>query len=208
MLFRSSIVFGKRNGIPYVKYKGKGSPELYSEQQIHDHVHQTGKLHLLEPFLYGLKAAQHHKIENDHSYQGDVMVPDQTSNHLIGNIVKYKKPRESVSHAIAVHTHMQTSTGKKIGSNPDVSFLETSGSHFPKLDLNNEKFNISGWQPCMTNYRLIIYDRWGEKVFESADITDGWDGTFNGKPLDPAVFTYYVKARLSNGSDITKRCCC
>ena len=60
----------------YVKYKGKGSPELYSEQQINDHINQTGKLHLLQPFLYGFKAAQHKNIHDDHSYQGDVMVPD------------------------------------------------------------------------------------------------------------------------------------
>lgn len=138
-----SIVFGKRSGKAYVKYKGKGSPELYSEDQINDHINQTGKLHLLQPFLYGFKAAQHKNIHDDHSYQGDVMVPDEASNHLMGNIVKYRKPRDSVSHAIAVHTHMQTSTGKKIGSNPDVSFLETSGSHFPNLGLNDRKFKIS-----------------------------------------------------------------
>ena len=35
--------------------KGKGSPELYNDQQIHDHINQTGKMHLLQPFLYGLK---------------------------------------------------------------------------------------------------------------------------------------------------------
>ena len=138
-----SIVFGKRNGTPYVKYKGKGSPELYSEQEVHDHINQTGKMHLLQPFLYGLKAAQHHKIDKNHSYQGDVMIPDESSNHLMGNIVKYKKPRPAVSHAIAVHTHMDTASGKKIGSNPDVSFLESSGSHFPNLNLNNRKFKIS-----------------------------------------------------------------
>jgi hypothetical protein len=139
---KMSIIFGKRNGNAYVKYKGKGSPELYSEQQIHDHINQTGKMHLLQPFLYGLKAAQHERIHHNHSYQGDVMVPDEESNHMRGNIIKYLKPRPSVSHAIAVHTHMETATGKKIGSNPDVSFLETSGSHFPNLSLNNRKFKI------------------------------------------------------------------
>lgn len=138
-----SIIFGKRNGNSFVKYKGKGSPELYTEQQINDHINQTGKLHLLQPFLYGLQAAQHKNIHHNHSYQGDVMVPDQASNHLVGNIIKYKKPRTSINNAIAVHTHMETSSGKKIGSNPDVSFLETSGSHFPTLSLNNRKFKIN-----------------------------------------------------------------
>lgn len=158
-----SVVFGKRNGVPYVKYKGKGSPELYSEQEIHDHITQTGKHHLLQPFLYGLKAAQHPDIHHDHSYQGDVMVPDETSNHMMGNIVKYRKPRSSVTHAIAVHTHMATSTGKKIGSNPDVSFLETSGSHFPNLNLNDRKFKLSNKEGAeidthLTTARHILSD--------------------------------------------------
>jgi gliding motility-associated-like protein len=39
---------------------------------------------------------------------------------------------------------------------------------------------------------LRIYDRWGEKVFESHDPDNGWDGTYKGKPLDPDVYVYYL----------------
>jgi gliding motility-associated-like protein len=51
---------------------------------------------------------------------------------------------------------------------------------------------------------LIIYNRWGEKVFETTDILIGWDGTYNGNKLDPAVFVYYLKAELSNGEIINQ----
>jgi len=37
-----------------------------------------------------------------------------------------------------------------------------------------------------------IYNRWGQKVFETNDINQTWDGTFNGKPQELGVYVYYV----------------
>ncbi len=51
---------------------------------------------------------------------------------------------------------------------------------------------------------FIIYDRWGEKVFETASPATGWDGTFIGKKADTGVYVYYLKGKLSNGEDIIK----
>ncbi|MFH1319610.1 MAG: gliding motility-associated C-terminal domain-containing protein [Bacteroidota bacterium] len=49
-----------------------------------------------------------------------------------------------------------------------------------------------------------IYDRWGKKVFESNDINIGWDGTFRGKPMDPAVFVYILEIGFINGENISE----
>lgn len=49
-----------------------------------------------------------------------------------------------------------------------------------------------------------IYDRWGEKVFESNNVLNGWDGTYKGSLLNNAVFVYDLKANLSNGKTILK----
>jgi gliding motility-associated-like protein len=49
---------------------------------------------------------------------------------------------------------------------------------------------------------LIIYDRWGEKVFESTDPAYGWDGSFRNKQVDSGVFVYFLKAHLITGEDI------
>ena len=50
----------------------------------------------------------------------------------------------------------------------------------------------------------IIYDRWGEKVFENSsfqanDLSTGWDGKFRGETMSSAVFVYYVEAVFLNG---------
>jgi gliding motility-associated-like protein len=54
---------------------------------------------------------------------------------------------------------------------------------------------------CVVNINLYIYDRWGQKVFESHDLANGWDGNFNGKKMDTAVFTYYLTAESSIDKD-------
>ena len=55
---------------------------------------------------------------------------------------------------------------------------------------------ISG---SIANDELVIYDRWGEVVFESIDPSEAWDGTYHEKLLDPAVFVYKVSGSLVNG---------
>jgi hypothetical protein len=36
-------------------------------------------------------------------------------------------------------------------------------------------------------------------VFETTDISKGWDGTFKGKEMNTAVFVWYVRAKFVNG---------
>lgn len=52
---------------------------------------------------------------------------------------------------------------------------------------------------------LKIYDRWGEKVFETTDLNNGWDGTFKGMKCDPGVFTYYLNLVCYNKETFKKK---
>ncbi len=51
----------------------------------------------------------------------------------------------------------------------------------------------------VTSMELNIYNRWGQKVFTSTNIANGWDGTFNGQLLQPDVFGYYLNVTCPNG---------
>ena len=46
---------------------------------------------------------------------------------------------------------------------------------------------------------MVIYNRWGQKVFESTT-TDGrgWDGMFNGEPQPLGVYVYQISATFTN----------
>lgn len=52
---------------------------------------------------------------------------------------------------------------------------------------------------------LIIYNRWGEEVFSTRDINQGWDGTYKGQTLSPDAFAYWLTARCKDNVSITKR---
>ncbi|MCX7696866.1 MAG: gliding motility-associated C-terminal domain-containing protein [Bacteroidales bacterium] len=53
--------------------------------------------------------------------------------------------------------------------------------------------------------KFFIYDRWGEKVFETTTLQQGWDGTFRGKPVDPGVFVYYLSVTFINDETVIKK---
>lgn len=73
----------------------------------------------------------------------------------------------------------------------------------PNNDGVNEMECIMG--NCIESMQFSIYDRWGEKVFESSDQTVCWDGKYNGKVLDNGIFVYYLKATLQNGETVSKK---
>lgn len=57
----------------------------------------------------------------------------------------------------------------------------------------------------ITQFSFKIFDRWGEKVFESNDLLLGWDGTFKSKIMDSGVFMYTVDGFLSSGIEVKKK---
>ena len=53
---------------------------------------------------------------------------------------------------------------------------------------------------------LTIFDRWGNMVFSKSEFVlntfDGWDGTFNGKSMNPKVFVYFASLTLGDGKEV------
>jgi gliding motility-associated-like protein len=41
-------------------------------------------------------------------------------------------------------------------------------------------------------YKFDIYDRWGERIFKTGDVTKGWDGTYKGKPCEQGVYVWMI----------------
>jgi len=57
----------------------------------------------------------------------------------------------------------------------------------------------------IAEFNFVLYDRWGELMFETSDQTIGWDGMFEGKRLNEAVFFYYVNALTIDDKTIKKK---
>lgn len=49
-----------------------------------------------------------------------------------------------------------------------------------------------------------VYNRWGTKIYESKDIDEGWNGTFNGEAQPMGVYIYTVEALDNEGHQFVK----
>ena len=70
----------------------------------------------------------------------------------------------------------------------------------PNEDGANDELNA--YAPQVARFQMQVFDRWGELVFKNSDITQGWDGTFLGKPMGPGVYAYLIEATFLNGQSI------
>nr|WP_294862444.1 gliding motility-associated C-terminal domain-containing protein [uncultured Fluviicola sp.] len=68
----------------------------------------------------------------------------------------------------------------------------------------NNTFGLLGTLPCLETYQLLIFNRWGEQVFETQSTDLQWDGTFKGKPQNSGVYFYRLDMKLVNGEETKK----
>ncbi|MES2479820.1 MAG: DNRLRE domain-containing protein [Bacteroidota bacterium] len=71
----------------------------------------------------------------------------------------------------------------------------------PNNDQINDKIGIV--DEC--NIVLLsfdIYNRWGQNVYSGYNISDKWDGNYNGKPCDLGTYFYLIKARTLEGQSV------
>ncbi|MEL6864893.1 MAG: gliding motility-associated C-terminal domain-containing protein [Bacteroidota bacterium] len=69
----------------------------------------------------------------------------------------------------------------------------------PNDDGENDFIQVFG-NPIDELY-LAIYNRWGQKVFETRDVDGRWDGTFEGQKLNTDVFGYYLEVLCIDGQE-------
>ena len=79
----------------------------------------------------------------------------------------------------------------------ELPYIFIPNAFTPNNDGENDVFYVRA--NSITEVYLAVYNRWGQKVFETRDLSQGWDGTFNGLPLEPDVFGYYLEIECYNG---------
>jgi gliding motility-associated-like protein len=57
----------------------------------------------------------------------------------------------------------------------------------------------------ISELEFIIYNRWGEKMVEIHNLSQGWDGTYNGSVVEPGVFVYYLRVKCIDGESYFKK---
>ncbi|MBK6994636.1 MAG: gliding motility-associated C-terminal domain-containing protein [Lewinellaceae bacterium] len=112
-------------------------------------------------------------------------------------------PKETTTYTVTV----TTSDGCTAIDSVTVHFRESEcvspfvfipNTFTPNNDQKNDLFIVRA--DGMTALKMIIWNRWGEIVYETDNPSDpGWDGTYKGKEATPDSFAWYVWLTCGNG---------
>jgi gliding motility-associated-like protein len=83
----------------------------------------------------------------------------------------------------------------------DENLIKIQNVFTPNQDGINDYFTLKN-NDFIQLEKIRIYSRTGELVFESDNISDSWDGTFNGSVLNSGVYVYYIEAKCASGEPI------
>jgi gliding motility-associated-like protein len=81
-------------------------------------------------------------------------------------------------------------------------FIPTIFSPNGKGPQDNETF--CAFSDCVDQFKLVIHNRWGEKVFETEDINQCWDGTFKGVEAASGVYAFNLYLKQLDGKVLSK----
>ena len=81
-------------------------------------------------------------------------------------------------------------------TNPD-DVLITPNAITPNNDGVNDVWNIQGIE-LLEGHEVIIFNRWGDILYEQSPYTEPWDGTYNGKPVPEATYYYVINLPSHN----------
>ena len=107
---------------------------------------------------------------------GDLNYDENLNIYRVVALKNQNKPIESVSNAVSVEKPYA---------------LYSPNAFSPDGDGINDLFKISG--QGMNDFQIEIFNRWGQMVYKSNDLSNGWDGTFKGKNLPTGTFVYKIK---------------
>ncbi|MEO1437924.1 MAG: gliding motility-associated C-terminal domain-containing protein, partial [Bacteroidota bacterium] len=85
----------------------------------------------------------------------------------------------------------------------DDPFIFVPNAFTPNGDGLNDLLFVRG--NVITDFYFAVYNRWGERVFETENQSIGWDGQFRGQQLPPDVFGYYLRAVCLDGQEFFKK---
>tara|TARA_B110000459_G_scaffold92600_1_gene103558 strand:- start:280 stop:4194 length:3915 start_codon:yes stop_codon:yes gene_type:complete len=116
--------------------------------------------------------------------------PEDSGNYYITLIVEDENTcRDTLTRIVSIRSEIAL-------------FFPTSFT--PNGDGLNDTFSPKGFGIAEENFSFLIFNRWGELVFETNNVLEGWDGSFKGDLLPSGVYIWRADFRDLNGKEYRK----
>jgi gliding motility-associated-like protein len=139
--------------------------------------------------------------------EGFVWTPSNTlsANNIANPIAS---PIDTTTYTVVVQTStkcMPTATITISVINPlcDEPYFFFPTGFSPNDDGENDILRLEG--RFIQEVYWVIYNRWGQKVFEADTPDDAWDGTYKNQPQPSETYGYYLRVVCPNGQVTEKK---
>lgn len=109
-------------------------------------------------------------------------------------------PVAAPDHDIIYQVSVTVTSNGKTCSEDTVTYIHVNPHFFlpnsftPNNDGKNDVLELLGDnKENATDFEIKIYNRWGQRVFESNDTNFQWNGTYNNKKLATGIYQYIIK---------------
>ena len=79
------------------------------------------------------------------------------------------------------------------------SKLDFPNAFSPNGDGMNDIYRAKTDYQSIVEFKAVIYNRWGQKLYEWNNPAGGWDGTYKGNPVKQGVYYVQVTAKGADG---------
>lgn len=141
----------------------------------------------------------------------------QLSPLITGNIAQYQwspaeglsntfiespvaNPDSSMIYQISVNSDSGCSASDKITVIP-IRSLVMPNSFTPNGDGHNDVFRIPPEDQFVLQ-DFAVFNRWGERIFATRNISEGWNGIYKGSPADPGTYVYIITGKTFSGKPV------
>lgn len=111
--------------------------------------------------------------------------------------ITYKVQVNDTSHCFSAERQVTIKVKKEYS-------LDVPEAFTPNGDGHNDVISIKGWG-IKRVVEFKIYNRWGELMFQTDDINQGWDGYYKGKLQNVETYAYSVIIETYDGKNLTKK---
>lgn len=89
----------------------------------------------------------------------------------------------------------------------DIEMVLNTGLYIPNTftpngDNLNDTFSAVGGR--ISSYSMLIFNRWGQLLYETDDINAPWDGTYDGEKVPPDSYVYKIFAKGTQLGEVHK----
>jgi len=89
-------------------------------------------------------------------------------------------------------------TGKTMGTN-----IYIPNAFSPNGDGKNDVFKI--YSNIVAHQEIRIFSQWGELIYQTSNMGEGWDGTAKGKSQPAGVYIYAIRLKLTDGTEVVRK---